>query len=234
MSSVIPVIGLALLDSLSLGTLVIPLALIVHWRAVRVPALTAYLFTVAAVYFLLGLGMLLGFAGLGSVTERVTQTDVFPWITFTLGAALAVFGIFSPDPTKPEPGRLPKRAAGTTSSVPSMVALGLGASLTEAATMLPYIAAMGIIGSWDSPSVAKAGAVGIYCLIMTVPTVILATLALLFGQKFFPRLERLIPRLEYEAKVTLLWIAAIVGIYMVIHSVPMLRTDLSALEYSAP
>lgn len=78
MSSVIPVIGLALLDSLSLGTLVIPLALIVHWRAVRVPALTAYLFTVAAVYVLLGLGMLLGFAGLGSVAERVTQTDVFP------------------------------------------------------------------------------------------------------------------------------------------------------------
>ena len=62
----------------------------------------------------------------------------------------------------------------------------------------------------------------------------LATLALLFGQKFFPRLERLIPRLEYEAKVTLLWIAAIVGIYMVVHSVPMLRADVSALEYSAP
>ena len=52
MGSVIAVVGLALLDSLSLGTLVIPLALIVHWRAVKVPALTAYLITVAAVYFL--------------------------------------------------------------------------------------------------------------------------------------------------------------------------------------
>lgn len=60
MGSVIAVVGLALLDSLSLGTLVIPLALIVHWRAVRVPALTTYLLTVAAVYFLLGLGILLG------------------------------------------------------------------------------------------------------------------------------------------------------------------------------
>ena len=151
-----------------------------------------------------------------------------------LGAALALFGIFAPNPKKPEPGQLPKRAAGATSSVPSMVALGLGASLTEAATMLPYIAAMGIIGSWGIPSVAKAGAVGVYCLVMILPTVILATVALLFGQKLFPRLERLIPRLEYEAKVTLLWIAAIVGIYMVVHSVPMLRADVSALEYSAP
>ena len=75
MSSVIPVVGLALLDSLSLGTLVIPLAFIVHWRAVKVPALTAYLITVAAVYFLLGLGILFGFASLGSVAERVTQTE---------------------------------------------------------------------------------------------------------------------------------------------------------------
>lgn len=228
MGSAIPVVGLALLDSLSLGTLVIPLALIVHWRAVRVPALATYLVTVVAVYFLLGLGILLGFAGLGSVAEGVTQTDVFPWITLILGAALAIFGIFAPDPKKPEPGQLPTRAASATSSVPSMVALGLGASLTEAATMLPYIAAMGIIGSWDIPSVAKAGAVGIYCLLMIMPTVALATLALLFGQKFFPRLERLIPRLGYEAKVTLLWIAAIVGIYMVANSVATIRGDLPA------
>lgn len=228
MGSVIPVVGLALLDSLSLGTLVIPLALIVHWRAVRVPALATYLVTVVAVYFLLGLGILLGFAGLGSVAEGVTQTDVFPWITLILGAALAIFGIFAPNPEKPEPGQLPTRAASATSSVPSMVALGLGASLTEAATMLPYIAAMGIIGSWDIPSVAKAGAVGIYCLLMIMPTVALATLALLFGQKFFPRLERLIPRLGYEAKVTLLWIAAIVGIYMVANSVATIRGDLPA------
>ena len=94
--------------------------------------------------------------------------------------------------------------------------------------MLPYIAAMGIIGSWGIPSVAKAGAVGVYCLVMILPTVILATVALLFGQKFFPRLERLIPRLEYEAKVTLLWIAAIVGIYMVAYSFATIRGDLPA------
>ncbi|MCT1369285.1 hypothetical protein M3701_03725 [Corynebacterium mucifaciens] len=53
-------------------------------------------------------------------------------------------------------------------------------------------------------------------------------MALLFGQKFFPRLERLIPRLGYEAKVTLLWIAAIVGIYMVANSVATIRGDLPA------
>ena len=51
MHSLLSLIGLALLDSLSIGTLVIPLALILVWRSVHVPALIAYLFTVAAVYF---------------------------------------------------------------------------------------------------------------------------------------------------------------------------------------
>ncbi|MCT2289176.1 hypothetical protein M3F30_11455 [Corynebacterium sanguinis] len=58
---------------------------------------------------------------------------------------------------------------------------------------------------------------------MIVPTVILAAIALVAGQKFFPRLEKAVPRLQYEAKVTLLWIAAIVGIYMVVNSVGALR-----------
>ena len=47
MQSLLPLVGLALLDSLSIGTLVIPLALILLWRNVRVPALAAYLLTVA-------------------------------------------------------------------------------------------------------------------------------------------------------------------------------------------
>ena len=104
-----------------------------------------------------------------------------------------------------------------------MVILGLGASLTEAATMLPYIAAMGIISDWDTPMAGQLIAIAAYCGVMIAPTVILAAIALVAGQKFFPRLEKAIPRLQYEAKVTLLWIAAIVGIYMVIHSVGAIR-----------
>lgn len=224
MHSVVPLIGLALLDSLSIGTLVIPLGLILLWRSVRVPALAAYLITVAAVYFALGVAMLLGFTGLSSYVEQLVDTPVFPWITLVLGAVLAIYGIFGPDPVKPVPGELPKQLSkpiGT--SLPKMIILGLGASLTEAATMLPYIAAMGIISDWDTPMAGQVAAIGVYCVIMIAPAVLLATIALVAGQKVFPRLEKALPRLQYEAKVTLLWIAAIVGIYMVINSVGALR-----------
>lgn len=224
MHSLLSLIGLALLDSLSIGTLVIPLALILVWRSVRVPALTAYLVTVAGVYFALGVAMLLGFTGLSSYLERVTDAPVFPWITLALGAVLAIFGIFSPNPVKPAPGELPKQLSKPfRTSLPRMIILGLGASLTEAATMLPYIAAMGIISDWDIPMAGKVVAIGSYCGVMIAPTVVLASIALVAGAKFFPRLEKAIPRLQYEAKVTLLWIAAIVGIYMVIYSLGALR-----------
>lgn len=224
MHSLLSLVGLALLDSLSIGTLVIPLALILMWRNVRVPALATYLLTVAAVYFSLGVAMLLGFTGLSSYVERITDTPVFPWITLILGAILAIYGIFGPDPVKPAPGELPKQLdKPIQTSLTKMILLGLGASLTEAATMLPYIAAMGIISDWDVPMAGQVAAIATYCGIMIAPTVVLATIALMAGQKFFPRLEKAVPRLQYEAKVTLLWIAAIVGIYMVIHSVGALR-----------
>lgn len=104
-----------------------------------------------------------------------------------------------------------------------MLALGLGASLTETATMLPYIAAMGIISSWDVSPVAKASTVGIYCLVMVIPAFTFAAFALAFKEKVLPLLERIAPRMEYEAKVTLLWVAAIVGIYIVVNSIGMLN-----------
>ena len=224
MHSLLSLVGLALLDSLSIGTLVIPLGLILLWRSVRVPALAAYLTTVAAVYFALGVAMLLGFTGLGSYVERITDASAFPWITLVMGAILAIFGIFAPNPVKPAPGELPKQLnKPIQTSLPKMIILGLGASLTEAATMLPYIAAMGIISDWDTPMAGQVAAIGAYCGIMIAPTVILAMIALVAGQKFFPRLEKAVPRLQYEAKVTLLWVAAIVGIYMVVNSVDAIR-----------
>ena len=168
--------------------------------------------------------MLLGFTGLGSYVERITDASAFPWITLVMGAILAIFGIFAPNPVKPAPGELPKQLnKPIQTSLPKIIILGLGASLTEAATMLPYIAAMGIISDWDTPMAGQVAAIGAYCGIMIAPTVILAMIALVAGQKFFPRLEKAVPRLQYEAKVTLLWVAAIVGIYMVVNSVDAIR-----------
>ena len=228
MTDFLPLAGLALVDSLSAGTLVIPIALIFMWRRVRVGLLGTYLATIATAYFGLGVALLLGFDAAVRRFSGVSETDWFRWVTLVLGAGLFVFGVFSPNPKKhtatqsagaevPE-GRASRLAKSASLSVTGMVGLALGAAVVEAATMLPYLGAMGIIQSMSFGFSGKVALIAGYCIIMILPAILVAVMAGFAGPSIFPRLERAMRRLEYEAKVTLLWIAAIVGGYMAMSS----------------
>ena len=228
MTDFLPLAGLALVDSLSAGTLVIPIALIFMWRRVRVGLLGTYLATIATAYFGLGVALLLGFDAAVRRFSGVSETDWFRWVTLVLGAGLFIFGVFSPNPKKhtatqsagaevPE-GRASRLARGASLSVTGMVGLALGAAVVEAATMLPYLGAMGIIQSMSFGFSGKVALIAGYCIIMILPAILVAVIAGAAGPAIFPRLERAMRRLEYEAKVTLLWIAAIVGGYMAMSS----------------
>lgn len=228
MTDFLPLVGLALVDSLSAGTLVIPIALIFMWRRVRVGLLGTYLATIATAYFGLGVALLLGFDAAVTRVSGVSETDWFRWVTLVLGAGLFVFGVFSPNPKKhtatqsagaevPE-GRASRLAKSASLSVTGMVGLALGAAVVEAATMLPYLGAMGIIQSMSFGFSGKVALIAGYCIIMILPAILVAVIAGAAGPAIFPRLERAMRRLEYEAKVTLLWIAAIVGGYMAMSS----------------
>lgn len=228
MTDFLPLAGLALVDSLSAGTLVIPIALIFMWRRVRVGLLGTYLATIATAYFGLGVALLLGFDAAVTRLSGVSETDWFRWVTLVLGAGLFIFGVFSPNPKKhtdtqsagaevPE-GRASRLAKSASLSVTGMVGLALGAAVVEAATMLPYLGAMGIIQSMPFGFSGKVALIAGYCIIMILPAILVAVMAGAAGPAIFPRLERAMRRLEYEAKVTLLWIAAIVGGYMAMSS----------------
>ncbi|WP_293878289.1 GAP family protein [uncultured Brevibacterium sp.] len=224
MSDFLPLAGLALVDSLSAGTLVIPIALIFMWRRVRVGLLGTYLATIATAYFGLGVALLLGFDAAVTRLSGVSETDWFRWVTLVLGAGLFVFGVFSPNPkkhtaTQSAGAEVPEgRASRLSLSVTGMAGLALGAAVVEAATMLPYLGAMGIIQSMSFGFSGKVALIAGYCLIMILPAILVAVIAGAAGPAIFPRLERAMRRLEYEAKVTLLWIAAIVGGYMAMSS----------------
>ena len=217
MSDFLPHAGLALVDSLSAGTLVIPIALIVIWRRVRLGLLGTYLATIATAYCGLGIALLVGF-------DAAVLRLWFRWVTLVLGAGLFIFGTFSPTPKKPAAthtagpevtkSRASRLARSASLSASGMVGLALGAAVVEAATMLPYLGAMGIIQSMSFGFSGKVAIIAGYCIIMVLPATLIAVIAGAAGPAIFPRLERAIRRLEYEAKVTLLWIAAIVGVYM--------------------
>ena len=210
--------GLALLDSTSLGTLVIPIALVVRSRRVDRGPMAIYLTTVCLVYLGLGIALVAGFDLIGSAVARLARTETAQWATLVIGVALAGFGILGPDPAKPEPGADSLGSRPTPASAGAMVVLGLGASLAEAATMVPYIAATGIIASSPEAWPGRIVTLILYCLVMIAPALALLVLADTLGQRFLPKLARIAPRLEYEAKVTLLWIAAILGLHLAARS----------------
>lgn len=224
MLDIIPLIGLALVDSLSVGTLVIPLTLLLRWGRLHTIPYATYLGTITIAYFALGITLMLGFAGIGPIITEATQTDWVPWVTLVLGAALALFGIFAPNPKKPEPGETnvptdtTQMQKATRAGLAGMVSLALGAAVIEAATMLPYLAAIGIMQSFEITPLLRLALLAAYCIIMVLPAMLAGAAMGLVGDRLTNRLQRWIPRLNYEAKVTLLWIAAIVGITMVYRS----------------
>lgn len=224
--NLLTLLGLALVDSLSAGTFVIPLILLVVWQRVKPIHFGVYLGTIALSYFLIGIGLFFGMGWIANSMNRAQETDWFPWVMVTLGVMLAIFGVFSPNPKQKTleevlEGR-PRKTQKASASPCTMAALALGAAVIETATMLPYLAAIGIIQSSEWKFITKLFVLGAYCLVMIAPAVVAGALFQVFGWRIFDRINKIMPRLEYEAKITILWISAIVGIILVIRSIPQL------------
>lgn len=225
LANFLSLLALALVDSLSMGTLVIPLVLLLKWRHVRVAPYGAYLATIAASYFLIGTALFFGMRGVMEIFSQVAVTAWFSWTLLVLGAALFIFGVFSPNPVKKTAEEImdareqqADQKIRQSAGLLGIVSLAVGAAVLEAATMLPYLAAIGIIQSLPAPFAVQLGVLGLYCLVMVAPAVLIGCVARLWGDRVFEKIFTIMPRLEYEAKVTLLWVAAIVGVLMVRNS----------------
>ena len=212
-------IALALVDSLSAGTLVIPIVLLLSWQHLRVRDYAVYLATIALSYGALGIALLLGVSWIATVSATLDNSTWFSWVLLVLGAALMLAGIVLPDPKKRTTEEVMaertsakrRRLAGPV----AMIALAFGAAVVEAATMLPYLAAVGIIHDSGWPFTTQLVILGGYCLIMIAPAIAVGMAFHVYGERVMARITRLIPRLEYEAKVTVLWVMAVVGFYVV-------------------
>ncbi|WJZ02728.1 hypothetical protein CFREI_07215 [Corynebacterium freiburgense] len=212
MIDILPLIGLALVDSLSIGTLIIPIALIVLWGKVHISPISIYLGTVLICYFALGLALLFGLQTFNTLGDQ----SWFHWTVLIIGIGLTAIGFLSPTPKRNSATASEKVRKTNSKSMAAMISLALGASVVEAFTMLPYLAAMGIIQSFEISSTSKIGIILLYCIIMILPATLISAIALSStSKKFLSAIESWIPRLEYEAKITLLWVAAIAGIYIV-------------------
>lgn len=212
MALIIPLLGLALVDSTSIGTLVLPLLMVVIAGRAEWGSLAIYFRTVVGLYFAIGVALLLGAGAVVEVLGDVLDTAPVYWGLLILGVGLFIQA-FRMEGKNADPERL-KGMVRRGSKPGALVGLALAAVGTEVATMLPYLGAIGLLSTSDWSWPVQIGALVVYCLVMILPAVLIIGVASLFGDRLWGRLERFSTWIARQTEETIAWIVGIVGFYM--------------------
>lgn len=144
-----------------------------------------FLLTVIGMYFAIGVALALGASALLEVFHSVQHTNAFLIGQLIIGVVLTLVSHkMDKKPTSQQvgsgPGRISQwreRAMGSgqasTSLLLGVMAFAVAAVLTEVATMVPYLGAIGIITTngpgWPGNAALLAG----YCVVMILPALVL-------------------------------------------------------------
>ncbi|MFE1077678.1 GAP family protein [Nocardiopsis alba] len=206
----IPVAGLALLDTLSPTTLGVSLFVLLGGARSVARPLFVYLGTVALFYFTLGCALMLGLGALLPRLAGLTEHPVAGWAMLVLGAALFAYSWIMP--TERTERRRPTSLRTTT-----MIGLGLATGLLEAGTALPYLGAIGIMGTAGLAASTWAPMLAAYNLVMVLPPVLLYLGHRVLGERLRPRLDRLRDKVDSGSREAMAWVIGIVGLILLVN-----------------
>lgn len=206
---------LALVDSTSFGTLLIPLWLMLVPGRVRPGRVLFFLGVVGAFYLGLGL-VLMGAAGaLRPQLQALTEGVVAARIQLVVGVLLVLVSLVCGRGAGvgQRAQRWRERAVGSESrgGGGALALLALSAAALEAATMVPYLAALGIITRSDPGAGATVAVLSAYCLVMLAPALVLLALRLGVGARVHRPLTRLADWMARHSGETVAWVVGILG-----------------------
>lgn len=253
---------LALIDATSIGTLIIPIWLLLRSEYRRaIPRVIAYLAILAFFYAVVGLLLRSGWdLGAALIPEGFFQQPALRLLGLVLGAGMIIWALTyktdaqkeaalaktgaktgaaadtgvprtQADPTTTVQPDVPKNLrgllAGALDTKFGVLVLALVAGLLELPTMLPYLGAMTVLknSGWAEPT--QLIALGLYCLVMILPALLLVGVRALAGERLDGWLQRVGVKLGRYAQETLGWVVGIAG-YLLIRSA-LSGTDLQSL-----
>ncbi|WP_435200530.1 GAP family protein [Janibacter sp. GS2] len=209
---------LALLDSTSFGTLLIPIWLMLTPGRPPARRVLVFLGTVAAFYFVLGLALVAGARVVLAGDGDLLDGPVAARLQLVIGVGLLVgsfwIGRSGGGQGAGRVSRWRRRltgAEGGGGTVP-LVGLALAAALLEVATMLPYLGATALISGAELGPWERGAALAAYCLVMLAPAVVLLVLRVVARRRVEPVLVRVGDWMERSAGETTAWIVGIVGV----------------------
>ncbi|WP_181419739.1 GAP family protein [Arthrobacter psychrolactophilus] len=216
---------LALIDSTSIGTLLIPFWLLLRPNAKHLTArILLYLGVLAGFYFLVGIAVLSGadavIRGMGEVS--LTDLPVIQWIMVLAGGGMLSYALMSNPQQKDKNSqtatdapavemRWRDRLSKALHRPGGVVGLALLAGLLELPTMLPYLVAIGFLTNSTLALHGEIAVLLIYCFVMFLPALLLLVFRGVLGHRLDTPLQRLNTYLGAIAGETVLWVVGIVG-----------------------
>ena len=223
----LPLVGalavLALVDGTSFGTLGVPLLLLARPQ-VRVRGVLTFLAAIAAFYWVLGLLLFGLLATLLPSLRAVGDSTPVLWAQLVVGVVLLLASFLfdgpggrwrrarrerSGRPSRTE--RLGSRLAGPEQRAGALVVLALGAGAVEAATMVPYLAALGILTTSGIAAPVTAAVLLGYAVLMIAPALVLTALRILLAGRMEPHLARMSAWFSRRADELIAWTLGIAG-----------------------
>lgn len=223
---VLPVYGLALLDTLSPATIGVTVYVLLTARRRVARMLTTYAVTVAAFYFALGAALLIGLdTALGRFGDHL-HSDIAYLIQAGAGVAMFAASWFVPTRRAAEgPAVAAEQRASRAHTMPAMVALGITTGLVEGAMALPYLAAIGIMTTADLAPAQWIPLMAGYNLVMVAPVLVLSLAWWMLGERVRPRMDRIRTWIATRSGEALAWALGILGFMIVGDAVAALEAS---------
>ncbi|GAA3447308.1 GAP family protein [Planomonospora venezuelensis] len=211
--------ALALVDSTSFGTLGVPLVLLLTGGRGTTGRLLVYLAAIAGFYFLVGVGLMLGLDALLTTFHDALHSRTASWVQLAAGVGLSALS-WRFDSKKRDYKPLWEPRPGGRGA---MLLLALTAGVVEVATMVPYLAAIGLLTKAGLPSALWLPVLAAYVAVMVLPALALMGVRAVAGGRLESRLERLRAWLLKNSASAVGWAMGIVGVMLALDAVSHLQ-----------
>lgn len=212
---------LALADGLSVGTLLIPLFLLIAPGRVRGGRILLYLGTIAAFYLLVGMLLMLGLVNLIEAASALISSTGGQIALLVVGVGMLVIAIAMPTrragDADREPGRLVRwraRMLDERTTPFAVMGVALAAGVVEVAGMLPYLIGMTMIANEPVALVAQYALLAAYCVVMVLPALVLLAARLIAAPLVERPLERFAAWMQRTGAENTAWLIGIAGFFI--------------------
>lgn len=209
------VLLLAVIDSINPSAIVVTLYLLSVAGSRALAQVAVYIGAIFITYFSLGVMLMLGIESLLPSLGGVLRGWTGLVAQSLVGLVLLVYSLATSTNRQPSP----VVARPSASTYAALVMLGVSVTAMELPTAIPYFAAIALISEARLPIRAWAPLLGIYNVIFVLPPIALLAGHLVLQDRLAATYGALRQRLESGARETMLWVAGLVGGWLLVTGV---------------